>query len=145
METCKRCGVKLKTINYRHADFCNRMPLPVDLAVEYQDGGYTYTDLALQYDCSINSLRQRIQYGFDLLEKDPAARPCPAETAGPNGQEVEYLPVQRCACEIILRTPAQQQRGTCDFCAGKTFDYMKFRQEETAVARCIPVDVSLSF
>lgn len=144
METCKRCGAKMKTINYRHVGFCDRMPLPIELAIEYQEGGYTYTDLAQQYDCSINSLRQRILYGLELLEKDPAARPCPNDAAGPDGKERDEQPVQRCACEIILKTEAQRARGTCDFCAGVGFDYMKFRQEETAVVRGIPMSVSLS-
>lgn len=144
METCKRCGEKMKTINYRHVDFCNRMPLPGDLAREYVQRGVSYGRLAQEYDCSVNAMRHRILFGLTLLETQPDCQAAVDEDAGPSGDEVEELPILRCACEIILKTPAQRARGTCDFCAGETFDYMAFRQEETAAMRSIPMDASLS-
>lgn len=141
---CKRCGVNLKAINYRHIGFCNRMPLPRELAEEYLDSGRTYTEMAAEYDCSSNSLRQRVLLGLALLKESP--RPIgrrPDNPAGPCDTAVEEVPHERCGCGIIL-TKEQAKRGTCDFCAGVTFDYMQFRREETAVQRAIPVSVSLS-
>lgn len=141
---CKRCGVTLKAINYRHVDFCNRMPLPRKLAEEYVDSGRTYTDLAEKYNCSINAIRSRVLEGLKLLDESPRPVGRPPTSAGPCATAVNDEPQERCNCGIILTDATQQQRGTCDYCAGLGFDYMQFRRDETAVAKAIPVSVSLS-
>ena len=140
---CKRCGMEMKQITYRHERFCQRVPLPKELASEYLNTEKTYEELASDYDCSVNSLRQRLLFGLGLLGK--TMRQVGRRRTPPDKKKQRVRPdTPRCSCGIILRTAVQRQRKKCDFCAGVAFDYMKFKQEETEPQRAIPVSVSLS-
>ncbi len=140
---CQKCGMKLKKINYRHKEFCDNVPPPQALAREYLDSGKTYEELATDYDVSLNGLRMRVLFGLALLGEP--AHPIGRRAGPPAPKPAPECDLQRCGCGIILRTAVQLKRGTCEFCAGTTFDYMKYKRGETAVQRAIPVSVSLSY
>ena len=134
---CKRCGMQMKVINYRHINFCNRLPVPHELAQQYLESGLSYGEMATHYETSPDSLRRRILFGLKQL--NAKARPRgPRVEAGDDGTVPDVDSVHCSVCTIIITTPEEHERGVCNYCAGNSFDYIKFRSAEPLARQSVP-------